>query len=103
VLARQRRFAAGRPKAVLSFRSPQRCARKGGGLRIAFRPSHPSFPIVITIFMPPIIAQACCTKKPTVGFQARFILEGPGRRWRLSHNGLRRKKSQKTGKKQKKV
>jgi len=70
---------------------------------IAFRPSHPSFPIVITIFMPPNIAQVCCTKKPTVGFPARFILEGPGRREWLGGNGLRLKKYQKTVKTQKKV
>jgi len=50
-----------------------------------------------------ILAYSCYFKKPTVGFQARFFLEGPGRRWWLMHNGLRRKKSQKNEKTKNKV
>jgi hypothetical protein len=42
-------------------------------------------------------------KKPTVGFQARFFLEGLDRRLSLKRNRLQREKSQKTGKTRKKV
>jgi len=50
-----------------------------------------------------ILAHRCCTKKPTVGFQARFFWEGLEGRIRMRRNGLKRKKSQKTEKTQKKV
>jgi len=50
-----------------------------------------------------ILAHRCCTKKPTVGFSARFFLEGPDRRLWLMNKDLRRKKPQKIGKARKKV
>jgi hypothetical protein len=43
------------------------------------------------------------SKKPTVGFQARFFWEGSDRRLWLAGNGLREKKSRKSEKPRKKV
>jgi hypothetical protein len=50
-----------------------------------------------------IMAHPGANRKPSIGFQARFFLEGSDRRLSLKGNGLHRKKSQKTGKMQKKV
>jgi hypothetical protein len=49
------------------------------------------------------MAQSGTDKKPTVVFLARFFCEGLDRRLSLRGNGLRRRKSQKRGKTQKKV
>jgi hypothetical protein len=50
-----------------------------------------------------IMAYPGTERKPSIGFQARFFLEGLDRRWSLQGNGLQREKSQKTGETQKKV
>jgi hypothetical protein len=50
-----------------------------------------------------IMAYPGAKQKPSIGFQARFFLEGLDRRLSLIRNCLRRKKSQKTGKTRKKV
>jgi hypothetical protein len=50
-----------------------------------------------------IVADCPKGKKPMVGFLARFFWEGLGGRKLPRNNGLQRKKSQKTGKTQKKV
>jgi hypothetical protein len=50
-----------------------------------------------------IVAQAGKKQKPTVGFSARFFLEGLDRRLWLKDSSLRRNKSQKREKTRKKV
>jgi hypothetical protein len=50
-----------------------------------------------------MVAQAGKKQKPTVGFSARFFLEGLERRWSLRRSGLRRNKSQKHEKTRKKA
>lgn len=42
-------------------------------------------------------------RKSSIGILARFFWEGVDRRWRLRINDLQRKRSEKTGKTQKKV
>jgi hypothetical protein len=67
---------------------------------VELRPSNVELFFVISAL---IVAQSGKTLKPTVGFLARFILEGSGRWLRLQGNGLRRRKSRKSEKTRKKV
>jgi hypothetical protein len=49
------------------------------------------------------MAQSGADRKPSIGFQARFFLEGSERRMWLKGNGLELEKAGKTGKTQKKA
>jgi hypothetical protein len=78
--------------------------RAQGGRALYRRPSFTS-PVPACCFdiHALIMAQAGADRKPSIGFQARFFWEELNRRLWLTHNGLRREKSPKTGKRRKKV
>jgi hypothetical protein len=95
--------------ALNSWAAPQPRKRSGeppapaddGKIFVLYLPAH--FPLNYCSVHAAIMAHRGTDKKPTVGFQARFFLEGLDRRLSLRRNGLQRKKSQQTGKMRKKV
>jgi hypothetical protein len=63
----------------------------------------PCHPVVVLNHHAAIMAHPGNNKKPTVGFGARFLLEGLERRLSLEGNGLQLRESHKMEKTQKKV